>query len=104
MVVTSSYAGEDYAFKRNQLPCTRSLWSAKSNVDWQRLYVLQASKRKSSDPLKMAHLLEYSKPVGGESVKKRWMADLETWCLDHDNFGTLIWSAIKLDPVGIYRL
>lgn len=81
------------------LPSTRSLWAAKSNMEWQRQYAKQLSKAQFGDYFKISHLREYARCSGDRSAKKDWVADFENWCLDHDELGTLIWMATKLDPV-----
>ncbi|KAK1856315.1 C6 finger domain-containing protein [Colletotrichum chrysophilum] len=85
--------------RRVHLPSTRSLWTAKSNLEWQRQYAKQLSKRQLRDCYRIAHLREYSKYPGDSSAGRSWATDLDDWCLDHDELGTLIWMATKLDPV-----
>ncbi|KAF5516315.1 hypothetical protein CGCS363_v000901 [Colletotrichum siamense] len=85
--------------RRVHLPSTRSLWTAKSNLEWQRQYAKQLSKRQLRDCYRIAHLREYAKYSGDSSAVKSWATDLDDWCLDHDELGTLIWMATKLDPV-----
>ncbi|KAI9148454.1 hypothetical protein HJFPF1_12286 [Paramyrothecium foliicola] len=81
------------------LPSTRSLWRAKSNIEWQQHYVHQLSKREFNDTLKVWHLREYAQSAGDDSPGKDWVADFEAWCLDHDELGHFLWMATKLDPV-----
>ncbi|KAL0939162.1 C6 finger domain-containing protein [Colletotrichum truncatum] len=87
------------ACKTVGLPSTRSLWAAKTNVEWQRNYTKQAYQRLFKEGLKIVHLREYTKLSGDSSPKRGWMSDFETWCSDHDDFGTLIWMATRLDPL-----
>ncbi|KAK2734369.1 C6 finger domain-containing protein [Colletotrichum kahawae] len=99
IAITPSSGNGGGSCRRVHLPSTRSLWTAKSNIEWQRQYAKQLSKRQLRDCFRIAHLREYAKYPGNSSAGKSWAADFEDWCLDHDELGTLIWMATKLDPV-----
>ncbi|KAF4830442.1 hypothetical protein CGCTS75_v006013 [Colletotrichum tropicale] len=99
IAITPSSGNGGGSCRRVHLPSTRSLWAAKSNLEWQRQYAKQLSKRHLRDCFRIAHLREYAKYSGDSSAGKSWAADFEDWCLDHDELGTLIWMATKLDPV-----
>ncbi|KAK7445980.1 hypothetical protein Landi51_07907 [Colletotrichum acutatum] len=85
--------------KTVHLPSTRSLWLAKANIEWQRQYLEQLSQRDFKDTLKVSHLREYARYAGNALPREGWVADVENWCLDHDELGHFIWMATKLEPV-----
>jgi hypothetical protein len=84
-----------------RLPSTRSLWAAKSNIEWQRQYARRLSKRQSKDGLSIGHLRQYAGYSGDCSTKKGLAADTEDWCLEHDELGALIWMTTKLQVVSV---
>jgi hypothetical protein len=75
------------------LPCSRAIWNAGTNFDWEKGYKKCQANRMSDKPLVVGDLEELrTQPV--EAVDPKVTANLSLWAEEMDNFGRPLLNGI----------